>query len=473
MGALPDLERYRRGLITRDLVRTLGTVTQVVGLVIEAVGQVGVVGDLCELRSRRRAAPLLAEIVGFREGRLLLMPLGELNGIGPGCEVVATHRALTVPAGPGLLGRVVSALGEPLDGRRPIPIEAAMPVHASPPAAMGRRRILEPLPVGIRAIDGLLTCGKGQRIGIFAGSGVGKSTLLGMIARNTDAEVNVIGLVGERGREVKDFLEKDLGPEGLKRSVLVVATSDEPPLVRRQAAFTATAIAEYFRDQGRDVILMMDSVTRFAMAQREIGLSVGEPPTTRGYPPSAFAMLPGLLERAGTAAGPGSITGLYTILVEGDDMNEPIADAARSILDGHVVLARELATRNHYPPVDVLQSISRLMADVTAPEHQAAAARVREALAAHREVEDLLNIGAYVPGSNPRVDHALRHLDGITGFLRQGITERADYRATAEHLTRLVPGPGPGTIEGPSGRVAGARAGRGRALLAERPVEVG
>jgi flagellum-specific ATP synthase len=472
VGSPPDLERYRRGLIGRDLVRALGTVRQVVGLVIEAVGQVGVVGDLCEIRSRRRAAPLLAEIVGFREGRLLLMPLGELHGIGPGSEVVATHRALSVPAGPGLLGRVLSALGEPLDGGPPIPVEAAMPVQAPPPAAMGRRRILEPLPVGVRAIDGLLTCGKGQRVGIFSGSGVGKSTLLGMIARNTAAEVNVIGLIGERGRELKDFLEKDLGPEGLRRSVLVVATSDEPPLLRRQAAFTATAVAEYFRGRGRDVILMMDSVTRFAMAQREIGLTIGEPPTTRGYPPSAFAMLPRLLERAGTAAGPGSITGLYTILVEGDDMNEPIADAARSILDGHVVLTRELAARNHYPPVDVLQSVSRLMLDVTDPEHQAAAARVREALAAHREVEDLLNIGAYVPGSNPRVDQALRHLEGILGFLRQGIAEGTDYRATLEHLARLVPGSGGAAREGASGRVAGVRTNRSRAALGERPVEV-
>jgi flagellar protein export ATPase FliI len=419
-----------------NLVRSLGKVTKVVGLVVEAVGQEAFIGELCRIRSAG-SHDVLAEVVGFHGETLLLMPLGEIHGIRPGSEVVAVGRPFEVPVGRSMLGRVVNGLGHPIDGKAPMEIEARCSVHRHPPAPMTRAPIIEPLATGIRVIDGLLTCGKGQRVGIFAGSGVGKSTLLGMIARYTEADVNVIALVGERGREVREFIARELGEEGLRRSVVVVATSNEPSLLRRQAAFVATAIAEYFRDQGKHVLLMMDSLTRFALAQREIGLSVGEPPTTRGYPPSAFAMLPGLLERAGTADHGGSITGLYTILVEGDDMNEPVADHARAILDGHIVLTRELAERNHYPPVDFLGSVSRLMSAVAPPEMRGAAAKLRELLAAHRQAQDLINIGAYVSGSNPKVDEALRYMTRIEAFLRQSPDERPDFAGTAEQLIAL------------------------------------
>jgi FliI/YscN family ATPase len=365
------------------------------------------------------------------------MPLGEIAGIRLGSEVVAIGRPFEVPVGRAMLGRVVNGLGLPIDGKAELQVEARCSVHRHPPSPMTRAPITEPLPTGIRVIDGLLTCGKGQRVGIFAGSGVGKSTLLGMIARYTEADVNVIALVGERGREVREFITKELGEDGLKRSVVVVATSNEPSLLRRQAAYVATAIAEYFRDQGKHVLLMMDSLTRFALAQREIGLSVGEPPTTRGYPPSAFALLPGLLERAGTADHGGSITGLYTILVEGDDMNEPVADHARAILDGHIVLTRELAEQNHYPPVDFLGSVSRLMSVVASREVRSVAARLKELLAAHRQAQDLINIGAYVSGSSPKVDEALRHMAKIEEFLRQAPDERADFARTVEQLLAL------------------------------------
>jgi flagellum-specific ATP synthase len=419
-----------------DLIRSLGKVTQVVGLVVEAVGQEAFVGEICRVRSAH-SQDVWAEVVGFRGESLLLMPLGEIRGIRLGSEVVAVGHPFEVAVGSSMLGRVVNGLGRPIDGKGPFEVEARCSVHRHPPSPMTRVPIAEPLSTGIRAIDGLLTCGKGQRVGIFSGSGVGKSTLLGMIARNTEADISVIALVGERGREVKDFIVKELGEAGLKRSVLVVATSDEPSLLRRQAAYVATAIAEYFRDRRKHVLLVMDSLTRFALAQREIGLSVGEPPTTRGYPPSAFALLPGLLERAGTADHGGSITGLYTILVEGDDMNEPVADHARAILDGHIVLSRDLAERNHYPPIDLLASVSRLMPVVAPQEVKAPASRLRELLAAHRQAQDLISIGAYVSGSNSKVDEALSKMARIDEFLRQSTDEDADFPQTVERLVAL------------------------------------
>jgi flagellum-specific ATP synthase len=394
--------------------------------VIESNGPAMSVGETCEIRYKGKAEPVTAEVVGFRENKVLLMPLGELGGIGAGAEVKALGRPLSVALSPDLLGRVLDGLGRPMDERGEIIAERRAPTLASPPDPLTRPRVIEPLAMGIRAVDALLTCGKGQRVGIFSGSGVGKSTVLGMIARNTSADVNVIALVGERGKEVRDFIDRDLGEEGLRRSVVVVATSDQPALIRIKAALVATTVAEYFRDQGLDVMFMMDSVTRFAMAQREVGLAIGEPTTTRGYTPSVFAQLPKLLERAGTSIG-GSITGLYAVLVEGDDMTEPIADACRAILDGHIVLSRALAAANHYPAIDVLDSISRVMPDVTDAAHQSAAAAVRNMLATYKEAEDLINIGAYVGGSNPRIDLAISKIESIRHFLRQGIRETASY----------------------------------------------
>jgi flagellum-specific ATP synthase len=385
---------------------------------------------------RRNEPPVPAEVVGFRENKVLLVPLGDLQEISQGNEVVATGSSLSVGVGEGLLGRVLDGLGQPLDGLGPFAVEAKVPVNRQPPNPMKRPRITEPLSYGVRALDGLLTCGKGQRVGIFAGSGVGKSTLLGMIARNTSADVNVIALIGERGREVRDFIERDLGEEGLARSVVVVATSDQPAICRLKGALVATAIAEYYRDQGLDVMLMMDSVTRFAWAQREIGLAVGEPPTTRGYTPSVFATLPRLLERSGTSER-GSITAMYTVLVDGDDMNEPIADAVRSILDGHVVLSRDLVAKNHYPAIDVLGSVSRLMSEIAGPGHRAAAGEMRDLLATYRSAEDLINIGAYAPGSNPRIDRARALIDTLNGFLRQGVEDPAPFEETVRRLVEI------------------------------------
>ncbi|MFA0888247.1 MAG: flagellar protein export ATPase FliI [Synergistales bacterium] len=420
-----------------ELVPVNGKVIEVIGLVIEAKGPDVRIGELTEIRFRSQdRPPLPCEVVGFRTDRVLLMPLGELTKIGPGCDVQSTGRTLGVRVGPRLLGRVLNGLGEPLDDRGPIPAAATYPLQASPPHPLKRSPIQSPISVGVRAIDGLLTLGRGQRIGIFSGSGVGKSTLLGMMARNTEADVNVIALVGERGREVQDFLRKDLKEEGMSRSVVVVATSDQPPLVRLKAAMTATAIAEYFRDEGKDVLLMMDSVTRVAMAQRDVGLAIGEPPATRGYTPSVFAFLPRLLERAGTGER-GSITGLYTVLVEGDDMNEPIADAVRGILDGHIVLSRELAARNHYPAIDVPCSISRIMRDLVLPEHLEASGALRETLAVFQEAEELVNLGAYKPGSNPRVDFALKQRPRIEAFLRQDVGEPSPFEGTREALLAI------------------------------------
>ncbi len=427
---------FRDALNGADLVRTNGIVKQVVGLVIESTGPEAAVGDVCEIRYRRNAPPVAAEVVGFKDGRTLLMPLGEMGGIAPGSVVVPTHRSLLAPVGPGLLGRVIDSLGEPIDGLGPVDARAYRPVNAPPPNPLERSRIEEPLGTGIRAIDACLTCGRGQRFGIFAGSGVGKSMLMGMVARSSKARVNVIALVGERGREVKDFIERDLRAEGLSRSVVVAVTGDRPALLRVKGALIATTIAEYFRDQGLDVLLMVDSLTRVAMAQREIGLTVGEPPTTRGYTPSVFALLPQFLERAGTN-GKGSITGMYTVLVEGDDMNEPIADAARSILDGHIVLSRRLAARGHYPAIDVLESVSRVMIDVVSPEHRDQARKLVEILATYREAEDLINIGAYAKGSNPRIDRAIAKIDEINAFLRQNVEDPSDFESTLRALAEL------------------------------------
>ncbi len=414
-----------------------GRVVRVVGLVIESSGPNASVGEICEILDRNNSRRGLAEVVGFRDHHVLLMPLGELAGIAPGSIVRSLRRPFTVKVGPGLLGRVLDGLGNPLDDRGPLDTVARVPISADPPHPLKRQRITKPLALGIRSIDGLLTCGKGQRFGIFAGSGVGKSVTMGMVARNTEAEINVIALIGERGREVRDFIERDLGEEGLKRSVVVVVTSDKPALIRIKGAMLATAIAESFRDNGLDVMLMMDSVTRLAMAQREIGLAIGEPPTTRGFTPSVFALLPKLLERSGRS-DTGSITALYTVLVEGDDMNEPISDAVRSILDGHIVLSRKMATEGHYPAVDVLESISRVMAEVAPDELKRAAKSIQTDMAVWRENEDLINIGAYKAGTNPRIDRAISKRDAIENFLIQDMNEGADLQGTWESVQELA-----------------------------------
>ncbi|HEX3802922.1 MAG TPA: FliI/YscN family ATPase [Solirubrobacteraceae bacterium] len=424
-----------RAIRSGDLARRRGRVGDLIGLIIEATGLEAEVGELCMVGDGRRDAPVPTEVVGFRSGRTLLMPLGELGGIGPGTPVIPTGSPFRVEVGDSLLGRVIDGLGRPLDANGEVLADEWRATIAPPPDAFTRPRINQRVGLGVRALDTLVPCGRGQRLGIFAGSGVGKSSLLGMIARSTSAQVNVIALVGERGREVREFIERDLG-DALPHSVVVVATSDQPALVRIRAAFTATAIAEYFRDQGNDVMLMMDSVTRFAMAQREVGLAIGEPPATRGYTPSVFALLPRLLERAGTSPI-GSITGLYTVLVDGDDMNEPIADAVRSILDGHVVLTRALAHAGHYPSIDVLQSVSRLIGEIVTPEVQAAGQQVRAALAAYREKEDLISIGAYQRGSDPLVDMAIDLRPKINEFLRQRVDDRSSAEEADQRLLEI------------------------------------
>jgi flagellum-specific ATP synthase len=433
----PNLTKFSRAIEDTEPIKMSGKVTQVVGLVIESKGPNVSLGELCYIKSRfPNVEPIPAEVVGFREGLVLLMPIGEMQGIGPGCEVLSAQKTLRVKVGMELLGRVLDGLGNPMDGKGPILSKTEYPLHAEPPDPLQRPRIKDSLYVGVRAIDGLITLGSGQRIGIMAGSGVGKSTLLSMIARNTEADISVISLVGERGREVRDFIERDLGEEGLKRSVVVVATSDKPALVRIKGAMTATAIAEYFRDQGRRVVLMMDSVTRFAMAQREVGLTIGEPPATRGYTPSVFALLPRLLERAGTSAR-GSITGIYTVLVDGDDMNEPIADAVRSILDGHIVLSRAIAAQNHFPAIDILASVSRVMTDVVTKEHREAAQHMRALMAVYKEAEDLIHIGAYVKGSSKRIDEAIEKIDAINDFLCQGVFDVTSFEDMKKMLESI------------------------------------
>jgi len=401
------MKKYLDKIEHLDLVKVNGRVTQVIGLVIESIGPSASLGEVCAIKSRNDEVICLAEVVGFKNNRVLSMALGDINRISPGSEIVAMGKTFSIPVGRKLLGRVIDGLGHPIDGKGWIEADEMRSIYNQPPAPLERSRITQPIATGIRAIDSLLTCGKGQRIGIFAGSGVGKSTLMGMIARHSNADVNVIALIGERGREVRDFIEKELGDSGLSKSVVVVATSDKPPLIRVKSALVATAIAEYFRDQGFDVMFMMDSLTRVAMAQREVGLAIGEPPTTKGYTPSVFALLPKLVERAGTSSK-GSITALYTVLVEGDDFNEPIADFSRSILDGHIVLSRKLANMGHYPAIEPLESISRLMPDIVSSEHKKSAEKIIDILATYREAEDLINIGAYVRGSNPKIDMALQ-----------------------------------------------------------------
>jgi flagellum-specific ATP synthase len=401
-----------------------GRVAKIIGLTIECEGPTASVGELCRIMSGNHEI-CKAEVVGFREQRTLVMPLGPLEGIRPGMEVIADGATLVAPVGWGILGRVLDGLGNPIDQLGPLDFEGHRSIYANPPGALERKRIVKPMFTGIRAVDSFLTIGQGQRLGIFAGSGVGKSVTMGMIARNCLAKVNVIALIGERGREVREFVEKDLGPEGLKKSIVIVATSDQPALIRIKASLLATTIAEYFRDQGEEVMLLLDSATRLAMAQREIGLAIGEPPATKGYTPSVFAFLPKLLERAGSGTK-GSITGLYTVLVEGDDMDDPIADTARSILDGHIVLSRALAHRNHYPAIDVLASISRCRPDVTTPEFRAITGPLLTSMASYRKNEDLINIGAYVKGSDPEVDTAIKRREPMQKFLQQAVDEKSD-----------------------------------------------
>lgn len=431
-----DFNNLERHLANVNPIVRFGKIAQVVGLIIESQGPDVSLGEICSIQNRDGEIITPAEVVGFKDNRVLLMPFGEMSGINPTCKVIPTGKSLQVKVGPELLGQVLDGLGSPIMGG-PLNLHVEYAVQSAPPNPLTRLRIEEPLTLGIRAIDGLLTIGKGQRMGIFAGSGVGKSTLLGMIARNTNADINVIGLIGERGREVREFLEKDLGPEGLARSVVVVATSDQPALIRLKASYVATAIAEYFRDQGRNVLLMMDSVTRVATALREVGLAVGEPPATRGYTPSVFASLPRLLERTGNNEK-GTCTALYTVLVEGDDFNEPVTDTVRGILDGHILLNRALAARNHFPAIDVLGSVSRVMPDLVDNDHISAAGRLKQLLAVYREAEDLINIGAYQAGSNPEIDEAIRKRERMNKFLTQGLKEQTSFQTTKSQLMDLV-----------------------------------
>jgi flagellum-specific ATP synthase len=431
------IEKYLNHTRNIDLIKLNGKVTDVIGLVIVSVGPNVSLGEVCTVVNKTGQEVCKCEVVGFRDGKVLSIALGEVHEISPKCEIIASGKTFTVGVGKELLGRVIDGLGNPIDGKGEIKVSSFRSLHREPPNPLERKRINTVLQTGVRAIDGLLTVGRGQRIGIFAGSGVGKSVTLGMIARNTDADVNVITLIGERGREVREFIEKDLGEEGLKKSVVVVATSDKSALVRMKGAYIGTTIAEYFRDLGLDVVLVMDSVTRFAMAQREIGLTIGEPPTTKGYTPSVFAALPKLLERAGTTDS-GSITGLYTVLVDGDDMTEPIADAVRSILDGHIVLSRKLANSGQFPAVDSLQSVSRVMPDIVTKQHRDRTIIFNEILSTYREAEDLINIGAYVKGSNPQIDHALNKISQLRSFLKQDIFESSEYNSTLQRLFEII-----------------------------------
>ncbi len=430
------LTKYNEIIKKTETITQVGKVTEIVGLIIEADGPEASIGDLCYIYNRLDSEPLRAEVVGFKTGKILLMPLGSMEGLMPGALVKNTGAPMKIKVGPQLLGRVLNGLGEPIDNLGAVNSQSLYSTHADAINPLNRQLIRVPLALGIRSIDGFVTAGKGQRLGVFAGSGVGKSTTLAMMAKNTNADLNVIALIGERGREVREFIESTLGPEGMKRSIVVVATSEQPSLVKIKAAFVATAIAEYFRDKGKDVLFMLDSVTRIAMAQREVGLAVGEPPATRGYTPSVFALMPKLLERAGSNEH-GTITGLYTVLVEGDDFNEPISDTARSILDGHIMLSRDLAHKNHYPAVDVLESISRVMKECVSPEHAQAAGKIRTLLAAHRKNEDLINIGAYVNGSDPVTDQSLALWNEINAFLCQSVDEKTGFEDTQAALIAL------------------------------------
>lgn len=425
-------DRYE-ALLDRSYVKHLGKVAKVVGLTIESIGPMAKLNDLCLIRSNSAAGVVKAEVVGFRDDRVLLMPYDNVEGVGLGSWVENTGAPLQVPVSEELLGLTLDGVGEPMNADSLGADCAHYSVEAAPPDPLSRKIIDEVLTLGVKAVDGLLTIGKGQRIGIFAGSGVGKSTLMGMFARNTKADINVIALIGERGREVREFIERDLGEEGMRRSVVVVATSDKPALIRKKAAQTATAITEYFRDQGKDVLLMMDSLTRFSMAQREIGLASGEPPVSRGYPPSVYAQMPKLLERAGNSDR-GSITGLYTVLVDGDDFNEPITDTARGILDGHIVLSRQMAQKNHYPAIDILQSISRVMSSIITKEHKVAAGKMKQVLATYQEAEDLINIGAYKAGSNPDIDFAIDKIRAVNAFLQQQTDEKYTFEESLQQM---------------------------------------
>lgn len=425
-------DRYE-ALLDRSYVKHLGKVAKVVGLTIESIGPMAKLNDLCLIRSNSAAGVVKAEVVGFRDDRVVLMPYDNVEGVGLGSWVENTGAPLQVPVSEELLGLTLDGVGEPMNADSLGADCAHYSVEAAPPDPLSRKIIDEVLTLGVKAVDGLLTIGKGQRIGIFAGSGVGKSTLMGMFARNTKADINVIALIGERGREVREFIERDLGEEGMRRSVVVVATSDKPALIRKKAAQTATAIAEYFRDQGKDVLLMMDSLTRFSMAQREIGLASGEPPVSRGYPPSVYAQMPKLLERAGNSDR-GSITGLYTVLVDGDDFNEPITDTARGILDGHIVLSRQMAQKNHYPAIDILQSISRVMSSIITKEHKVAAGKMKQVLATYQEAEDLINIGAYKAGSNPDIDFAIDKIRAVNAFLQQQTDEKYTFEESLQQM---------------------------------------
>ena len=430
------LETFLNVLNTCSPVQCRGMVTKVSELMVESRGPSVSVGDICWINSRKNDKKKIAQVVGIKEENIILMPFEDTNGIGIGCQVESSSQALTIGVGKDLLGRVIDGFGNPIDGKGPINTPGKVEIYRDPPNPLSRQRITSPIQTGVRAIDSLISCGEGQRMGIFAGSGVGKSVLLGMIARNSSADINVIALIGERGREVKEFIERDLGEEGLRRSVVVVVTSDQAAVLRIRGAQVATTISEYFRDLGNRVILMMDSVTRVAMAQREIGLAIGEPPTTKGYTPSMYAILPKLLERSGMS-DKGSITGFYTTLVEGDDMNDPVADTVRSILDGHLVLSRKLAAKNQYPAIDVLQSVSRLMSDIADEKHKQNAARVRDVLATYSDSEDLINIGAYVRGSNPRIDFSLDHINKVQSHLGQKINEKVSYGNSLQSLHSL------------------------------------
>ena len=429
-------DKYLDIIKNTDTIKQIGKITEIIGLTIESDGPKSSIGDLCYIYNDYGDKPTMAEVVGFKKDKILLMPLASPDGIRPGALVVNTGSAMKIGVGNQLIGRVLDGLGHPIDTLGEIRFSEYRSTRADAINPLKRKRITEHLSLGIKSIDGFITIGKGQRMGIFAGSGVGKSTTLGMMAKNTSADLNVIALVGERGREVKEFIEEILGPEGMKRSIVVAATSDQPSLVKIKAAFVATSIAEYFRDKGMDVLFMLDSVTRIAMAQREVGLAIGEPPATRGYTPSVFALMPKLMERAGTNEY-GTITGLYTVLVEGDDFNEPISDTSRSILDGHIMLSRNLAHKNHYPAVDVLQSISRVMGDVTSKEHRNAAGVIRNLMAVYAKNEDLINIGAYVSGSDPVCDKAITLMNQINDFLIQSTTEKVEYDKTVKSLIEL------------------------------------
>jgi flagellum-specific ATP synthase len=433
-----DLSIVERKIKNSDLYTYTGSVSEVTGLMIESEGPIAKMGEVCLIYpSEGDGKPIRTEVVGFSDNKLVLMPLGHVNGIAQGCTVVATNHTFRVPVAEELVGRILDGLGQPIDNKGPVTPTEYYGIDNDPPDPLMRERITKVLPLGIKAIDGLLTCGQGQRLGIFAGSGVGKSTLLGMIARNAVADLNVITLVGERGREVRDFIEKDLKEEGLRKSVLIIATSDQPALVRVKAAMLGTSIAEYFRDKGKNVLFLMDSLTRFAMAQREVGMASGEPPVSRGYTPSVYAMLPRLLERTGNSSK-GSITGLYTVLVDGDDMNEPISDTVRGILDGHIVLSRKLANRNHYPAIDVLASVSRVMPDIVTREHYDIANTIKSKMAVYKDAEDLINIGAYKKGANQDIDEAILLNKPIEGFLRQRIEEAHGFDKTVDMMREIL-----------------------------------